>query len=208
MLRGWSHLAVVPVAVAGAITLVAISGGNLARQISLGVYGVSLVLLFAVSATYHRGPWSVKTRRVWGRIDHATIFVAIAGTYTPVVVNVLTGWPSIALLVLIWVLAGSGVVVATSGVPLPRWVTVVLYIAVGWTVIFFMPALAERIHGSGLLVLAIGGALYSAGAIVYALKRPKLWPGVFGFHEVFHLLVIAASAVYFVFITATVAAQR
>ena len=131
MLRGWSHLAVVPVAIAGAITLVAISGGNLARQISLGVYGVSIVLLFAVSATYHRGPWSVKTRRVWGRIDHATIFIAIAGTYTPVVVNVLTGWPSIALLVLIWVLAGSGVIVATTGVPLPRWVTVALYIAVG-----------------------------------------------------------------------------
>ncbi len=79
-----------PVAIAGAITLVAISGGNLARQISLGVYGVSLVLLFAVSAAYHRGPWSMKTRRIWGRIDHATIFVAIAGTYTPVVVNVLT----------------------------------------------------------------------------------------------------------------------
>ena len=208
MLRGWSHLAVVPVAVAGAITLVAISGGNLARQISLGVYGVSIVLLFAVSATYHRGPWSVATRRIWGRIDHATIFIAIAGTYTPVVVNVLTGWPSIALLVLIWVLAGSGVVVATTGVPLPRWVTVALYIAVGWTVIFFMPALAARIHGSGLLVLAIGGALYSAGAAVYAFKRPRLWPHIFGFHEVFHLLVIAASAVYFVFITATVAAQR
>lgn len=208
MLRGWSHLATVPWAIAGAITLVAISGGNLARQISLGVYGVSLVLLFAVSATYHRGPWTPRTRRVWGRLDHATIFVAIAGTYTPVVVNVLQGWPSIALLVLIWTLAGSGVVVATTGVPLPRWVTVVLYIAVGWTVVFFLPAVANRIHVSGLIVLAIGGALYSAGAVVYALKRPRLWPNVFGYHEVFHILVIAASAVYFVFIALTVAVPR
>jgi hemolysin III len=198
----------VPPAIAGAITLVVVSGGNLARQISLGVYGVCLILLFSVSASYHLGPWSPLARRVWRRLDHATIFLAIAGTYTPVVVNVLLGWPSIVLLVAIWVLAGSGVVVATTGIPLPRWVTVVLYLGVGWTVVFFLPALGDRIHTSGLLVLAIGGALYCAGAIVYALKRPQLWPRVFGYHEVFHILVIAATAVYFVFILATVALPR
>ena len=197
-----------PPAVAGAITLVVVSSGNLARQISLGVYGVCLILLFSVSASYHRGPWSPRTRRVWRRLDHATIFVAIAGTYTPVVVNVLRGWQSIVLLTAIWVLAAAGATVAATGIPLPRGVTVGLYIAVGWTVIFFMPALAERIHGSGLLVIAIGGALYSAGAIVYALRWPRLWPRVFGFHEVFHVLVIAASAVYFVFITVTIAVPR
>jgi hemolysin III len=198
----------VPPAIAGAIVLVAISGGNIARQISLGVYGVSIVLLFAVSASYHRGPWSPRTRRVWRRLDHATIFVAIAGTYTPVVVNVLQGWPSIVLLVGIWVLAISGVVVATTGVPLPRWVTVVLYIAVACTVVFFLPALADRIHASGVIILLTGGALYSAGAVVYAVKWPRLWPRVFGYHEVFHIFVIAATAVYFVFITATVAVPR
>ena len=208
MLRGWSHLVSVPVALAGAITLVVISGGDITRHISLAVYGVCLVLLFAVSASYHRGPWSVKTRRVWGRLDHATIFLAIAGTYTPVVVNVLSGWQSIVLLTVIWVLAGSGVIVATTGIPLPRWAVVALYIAVGWTVVFFLPALADRIHSSGLIVLGVGGALYSAGAIVYALRRPRLWPGVFGFHEVFHILVIAASAVYFVFIMVTIALPR
>ena len=208
MLRGLSHLLSVPFAMAGAIILVVISGGDIARHISLAVYGVCLVLLFAVSASYHRGPWSVKTRRVWGRLDHATIFLAIAGTYTPVVVNVLRGWQSIVLLTVIWVLAGSGVIVATTGIPLPRGVVVGLYIAVGWTVVFFLPALAERIHGSGLIVLGVGGALYSAGAIVYALRWPRLWPGVFGFHEVFHVLVIAASAVYFVFITVTIALAR
>jgi hemolysin III len=198
----------VPPAIAGAIVLVAISGGNIARQISLAVYGVSIVLLFAVSASYHRGPWSPRTRRVWRRLDHATIFVAIAGTYTPVVVNVLQGWPSIVLLVGIWVLAISGVVVATTGVPLPRWVTVVLYIAVACTVVFFLPALADRIHASGVIILLTGGALYSAGAVVYAVKWPRLWPRVFGYHEVFHIFVIAATAVYFVFITATVAVPR
>jgi hemolysin III len=198
----------VPPAIAGAIVLVAISGGNIARQISLAVYGVSIVLLFAVSASYHRGPWSPRTRRVWRRLDHATIFVAIAGTYTPVVVNVLQGWPSIVLLVAIWVLAISGVVVATTGVPLPRWVTVVLYIAVACTVVFFLPALADRIHASGVIILLTGGALYSAGAVVYAVKWPRLWPRVFGYHEVFHIFVIAATAVYFVFITATVAVPR
>jgi hemolysin III len=150
----------------------------------------------------------VRTRRVWGRLDHATIFVAIAGTYTPVVVNVMRGWPSMVLLTVIWVLAASGVVVATTGIPLPRGVVVGLYVAVGCTVVFFVPALAERLHGSGLLVIAIGGALYCAGALVYALRRPRLWPRVFGFHEVFHVLVIAASAVYFVFIAVTIAAPR
>jgi hemolysin III len=198
----------VPPAVAGAIMLVVVSGGNLARQISLGVYGVCLILLFSVSASYHRGPWSPQTRRVWRRLDHATIFLAIAGTYTPVVVNVLRGWPSIVLLVAIWVLAGSGVVVATTGIPLPRWVTVVLYAGVACTVVFFLPALGDRIHASGLLVLAVGGALYGAGAFVYAFRRPQLWPNVFGYHEVFHVLVIAATSVYFVFILATVALPR
>ncbi|HVC41247.1 MAG: PAQR family membrane homeostasis protein TrhA [Candidatus Dormibacteria bacterium] len=207
-MRGWTHLATVPIAIAGAIALVVVSGGNVARQISLGIYGVCLILLFAVSASYHRGPWSMRTRRVWGRLDHATIFLAIAGTYTPIVVNVLQGWPSIVLLVVIWALAGSGVIVATTGIPLPRWVTVVLYLGVGWTVVFFLPALGDRIHTSGLVVLAAGGALYCAGAIVYALKRPRLWPKVFGYHEVFHILVIAATAVYFVFIMRTVAMQR
>jgi hemolysin III len=208
MLRGWSHALAVPPAIAGAIALVALSGGDLARHISLAVYGLSLVMLFAVSAMYHRGPWSVRTRRVWGRLDHATIFVAIAGTYTPVVVNVLSGWQSILLLTLIWVLAGSGAVIAATAIPMPRGVTVALYIAVGWTVVLFFPALSDRIHGSGLLVLAIGGALYSAGAIVYALRWPRLWPRIFGFHEAFHVLVIAASAVYFVFIAVTIAAPR
>jgi hemolysin III len=198
---------VVP-AFVGAITLVAISGGNVARQISLGIYGVSIVLLFAVSASYHRGPWSPRTRRVWRRLDHATIFVAIAGTYTPVVVNVLKGWPSIVLLVVIWILALSGVVVATTGVPLPRWLTVVLYISVAGTVVFFLPALADRIHASGVIILLVGGALYSAGAVVYAVKWPSLWPRAFGYHEVFHILVIAATAVYFVFITLTIAVPR
>jgi hemolysin III len=207
-LRGLTHLATVPLAIAGAISLVVVSGGNVARQISLGIYGVSIVLLFAVSASYHRGPWSPGTRSVWRRLDHATIFVAIAGTYTPVVVNVLKGWPSIVLLVVIWVLAISGVVVATTGVPLPRWVTVVLYIAVACTVVFFLPALADRIHASGVIVLLIGGGLYSAGAAAYALRWPRLWPYVFGYHEVFHIFVIAATAVYFVFIMDTVALSR
>ncbi len=204
MLRGLSHAIAVPPAIAGSITLVVVSGGDAARRISLAVYGASLVLLFAVSAAYHRGPWSTRARAVWRRLDHSMIFVAIAGTYTPVVVNVLQGWQSSVLLAVIWVLATSGVVVAATGIPVPRGGMVGLYIAVGWTIVFFLPALAERVHAGGLVLLAIGAALYSTGAIVYALRRPRLWPGVFGYHEVFHVLVIAASAVFFGFIAMTV----
>jgi len=204
MLRGWSHAISVPPAIAGAITLIVVSGGDAARRISLAVYGTSLVLLFAVSATYHRWPLTARSRGLWRRLDHAMIFVAIAGTYTPVVVNVLQGWPSPVLLAAIWVLAGCGVVVATTGIPVPRGVMVGLYIAVGWMIVFFLPALAERVHAGGLMLLGIGAALYSGGAIVYALRRPRLWPGVFGYHEAFHVLVIAASGVFFVFIAVTV----
>jgi len=204
LLRGWSHVIAVPAALAGAITLVVVSGGDATRRISLAVYGASLVLLFAVSATYHRGPWSARSRAVWRRLDHAMIFVAIAGTYTPVVANVLQGWQSSLLLALIWLLATSGVVVAATAIPLPRGVTVGLYVAVGWTVVFFLPALATRVHAQGLAVLLCGALLYSAGAIVYALRRPRLWPRVFGYHEVFHMLVIAASGVFYAFIAATV----
>ena len=186
-----------------------ISGGDIARHISLAVYGVCLVLLFAVSATYHRGPWSLKTRRVWGRLDHATIFLAIAGTYTPVVVNVLQGWQSIVLLT---VDLGarrrrchrrhhrhSAAAMGGGGA---------LHRGRDGRSCSSCRRSATASTEAGSSCSRVGGALYSAGAIVYALRWPRLWPRVFGFHEVFHVLVIAATAVYFVFIAATIAAPR
>lgn len=204
-LRGWSHAVAVLPATVGAIALVVVSHGNAARQISLAIYGAALILLFSVSALYHRGPWTPRGRARWRRVDRSMIFVAIAGTYTPVVANLLQGWTAVALLALIWSLALGGVVIVGAALPVPPPVLVGLYVAVGWTAVGFFPALISSVDPVGLLAIVLAGVLYSAGAVVYALQRPTLWPRVFGYHEVFHLFVIAASAVLFAFIAGHVA---
>lgn len=207
MLRGWTHAIAVPAAAGGGVALVIAGRGDAARQVSLAVYGTALTLLFTVSALYHRGPWTPRVRGIWRRLDHATIFVAIAGTYTPIVVNLLQGWTRVALLLIVWALAVCGVVVAAGGIDLPRLATAGLYFGVGCTVIAFLPALLGRVDGLGLLTLAAGGGLYAAGAAIYVARRPRLWPSVFSYHEVFHLFVIAASAIFFAFITVYVVAR-
>jgi hemolysin III len=200
LLRGWSHaIAIVP-AIAGATVLVVSAHGEPAKQLSLAVYGVGLTLLFTVSALYHRGPWSPRVLAVWRRLDHATIFVMIAATYTPVVVVVLDGWLRIAVLAGIWVLTVTGAVIVTTRMSLPRYALVLLYVAVGWSALVALPAMAVRLGASGMAYILAGGALYSLGAVAYALRRPRLWPSVFGYHEVFHILVIAATGVFFAFI--------
>ena len=200
LLRGWSHAIAIPLAVAGAVALVVSARNEPAKQLSLIVYGLGLILLFTVSALYHRGPWTPRVRAVWRRLDHATIFVMIAATYTPVVVVALDGWVRATLLALIWALAIVGSVVVTARLSIPRYALVLLYVAVGWTALFALPAMAAHIGVSGMAYIIVGGLLYSLGAVAYALRRPRLWPSVFGYHEVFHLLVIAATAVFFAFI--------
>jgi len=200
LLRGWSHAVSIVPAAAGALALVASAGENGALRLSLMVYGSSLVMLFAVSASYHLVGWSAAWQRRWRRFDRATIFVAIAGTYTPVVVGVLGDWARPATLATIWALAAAGVVLVLSPVPVPRPLSVIAYVGTGWVALAVLPELATRIGPSALAFLLAGGVLYSLGALVYALQRPRLWPRVFGYHELFHLLVIAATAVFFTFI--------
>ncbi len=204
LLRGWSHAVAVVPALAGAVVLVVATRGDPAKQVSLAVYGTGLTLLFAISALYHRGGWSPSWRAAWRRIDHANIFIVIAATYTPVAVNVLDGWLRVAVLVTIWVTALIGASLVAAPIRLPRAAAVTLYIAVGWLAIVITPALYARVGLAALCLLLAGGVLYSLGATAYALRRPRLWPRVFGYHEVFHLLVIAASASFFVFIALTV----
>ena len=200
LLRGWLHVIAIAPALAGAMTLVVLARGHPVKVATLTVYGIGVTLLFTVSALYHLGPWSEGARAAWRRADHATIFLMIAGTYTPITAVILDGWPRIALLTAIWTLALAGAVVVGSGLRVPRHTLVLLYVAVGWTALVAMPAFFARIGPVGIAYLAAGGALYSAGAVAYASRRPRLWPDVFGYHEVFHLLVIAATAVFFAFI--------
>jgi hemolysin III len=208
-LRGWSHAVATVPAIAGTALLLVAARPDRALQLSLLVYGVALFLLFAVSAMYHLPSWSPSWKARWRRFDHAMIFIMIAGTYTPIVGNLIEGWPRVTILATIWSLALAGVALCISPLQLPRAAFAITYVAVGWVAIAAMPVLVQRLGINGLLFLLAGGALYSTGAIVYALRRPRLWPSVFGYHAVFHLLVIAATAVYFAFIaTDVVAAHR
>ncbi len=200
MLRGWSHLiAVVPATVAA--TLLVLSGPrDAAQRAALAVYGAALILLFAVSALYHRGPWTPRVRAMWRRADQATIFLMIAATYTGAGVIVLDGGTRIAVLAAVWTAAIAGIVLSVLPIRIPRAVTVLLYLGTGWIAVAALPVFVQRLSTTALALLLSGGALYTIGALTYALRRPRLWPRVFGYHEVFHLLVIAASALFYLFV--------
>ena len=204
LLRGWSHAVAVAPAVAGAAVLVLSPGRSAGQRAALALYGIALILLFSISALYHRGPWSPRVRAIWRRVDHANIFLMIAATYTVVTMTLLDGAPRVAILVAVWVVAIAGMTMVTAPIRLPRGAAVALYLMTGWIAIVVVPAIASRVAPGELMLLLGGGGLYSLGALAYALQRPRLWPRVFGYHEVFHLLVIAATALFFAFVALTV----
>jgi hemolysin III len=195
LLRGVSHQIAAFVAIPAVAALVSRANGASGRVAAL-VYGASLVMLFAVSATYHRPTWSERVRLVLWRVDHSAIFVLIAGTYTPFCL--LLGPAGRKLLLAIWVLAAVGVAVSIAWVRAPKRLMAGLYVLFGWLALPFLLQLQAAI-GIGLLALLFaGGLLYSAGALVYAARRPDPFPAVFGFHEIFHLCVVGAAACHFV----------
>ena len=199
-LRGWLHAGAAVVAALGGGYLVLLARGDPARQVSLAVYGISLTVLFAFSAVYHVHTWTPARRRILRRIDHANIFLLIAGTYTPLAFNLLGGSWRLGVLGAVWGVALVGVGAAVAGVQLRRWVRALLYVGMGWVAIAVSPKLAEALPRSALGLLVAGGALYSVGALLYARKWPDPWPRVFGYHEVFHLLTIAAAAAFYIVI--------
>ncbi|WP_394350070.1 hemolysin III family protein [Streptomonospora sp. PA3] len=196
-LRGWLHLGTAPLALAAGIVLVSLAPTAPAR-IAAAVYGVSAVLLFATSAVYHVGNWSRRPMAVLRRMDHANIYLIIAGTYTPFVVLVLNGGLQTAMLWLIWTGAIAGVLFKVLWVNAPRWLSTALYLAIGWVAVLFVPQLIGGTHPAAWILVLVGGLLYSAGAVVYALKRPDPAPRWFGFHEVFHSLTVAAYACHYI----------
>ncbi len=199
LLRGYLHAIAAVFALVGTIFLLLRTVGDVPKQFSLLIYGVSSILLFAWSAFYHIGTWSVSRRVFMRRIDHANIFVLIAGTYTPIIFNVMVGNWRVAILVLIWTLAMVGVATAAPAVHLPRWITAALYVVMGWVVIAAVPELVAQVGIHGMLLLLLAGILYTLGAIAYALRKPILWSRIFGFHEVFHLATILANGAFFAF---------
>jgi hemolysin III len=200
LMRGWSHAAAALVAIAGLAALVVITRNDPAKLVSMIVYGTGLVLLFGVSATYHVFNWPPRVKDWLRRADHATIFVFIAATYTPLVFNVLDGWWRTGVLAAVWISAVAGVAGAAPFLRIPRQVLAALYLAMGWVAVVALVPLTAALGWVAALLMALGGLQYSLGAAAYAFKKPRLWPRVFGYHELFHLAVITASVTFYVIV--------
>jgi hemolysin III len=188
--RGWIHAATFPIAIAAGIVLIALAQGAPAKW-AAAVFMASSLLLFGNSALYHRFNWGPKTRAVLKRIDHANILLLIAGTYTPIAVLALPPDQGILLLSLVWSGALLGILFRIFWIDAPRWLYVALYLVLGWAAVMYMPQLFQANLAMVILVI-IGGLLYTGGAVAYALKRPNPWPGHFGFHEIFHVCTVLA----------------
>lgn len=197
LLRGMSHAYAFWVALVAAVVLTAMVPAGTPRVASV-IYGVGLCGLFAASGTYHRWRWNPRWRPLLRRVDHSTIFIFIAASYTPVALLVMHGTLRWAILVAVWTGALGGVILSVAWITAPRVLSAICYLALGWVSVVALPQMLDRLDVAPLVLLAAGGVLYSLGAVVYATKRPDPWPRVFGFHEVFHVLVILAAAVQFV----------
>ncbi len=193
LLRGWVHAA-------GAVGAVGATGGLIRdtyhhphRLIAALVFGLSMVALYSVSALYHLGRWHGLRAVVLHALDRANIFVLIAGTFTPFCLLLLNGIMRVTLLAVIWGLALIGIGTALTTMRAPRWASTLLYLGMGWLGVLMLPALLQALPLAAIALIVVGGICYSLGALVYALERPDPWPTVFGFHEIFHVLVIGGS---------------
>jgi hemolysin III len=203
-LRGLLHACAFWFAIAAATVLIVVAADGRARIAAL-IYGVGLCALFGASATYHRWRGNPRWKPILRRVDHSTIFVFIAASYTPIALLVLDGPLRIVVLISVWIGAFAGVAMSIAWIDAPRVLVAACYIAVGWVAIVALPQLFSARGVAMPILLLVGGLLYSLGAAAYATKRPNPWPRTFGFHEVFHALVIAAAVVHFVAIAGVIA---
>ena len=189
-LRGWFHLGATPVVVIASLVLFILSKESF--KFAVAIYSITAILLFSVSAVYHRVPWSPSKKKIWRRFDHANINLLIAGSYTPFAVSLLEGRDRTILLSVVWIGAVLGVSMRVFWLGAPRWLYVANYLLLGWVAVAYMPQLYRAGGLWVLLPIVIGGLFYSVGAIFYALKRPGREAKYFGFHELFHIFVLAA----------------
>jgi hemolysin III len=205
-LRGWLHAGMAPIAVALGIVLVVLSPPQ--YRWAAALYSLTAIMLFGTSATYHRFSWSPSVKVRLKRLDHANIFLIIAGSYTPFAVVLLPPEQARTLLLLVWGGARAGVLFRVFWVTAPRWLYTPIYIALGWVAIFYLPAFWSTGGPAVVILLALGGLAYSAGGIVYALKRPNPSPTWFGFHEVFHALTLAGFLLQYVAVSMVLYSAR
>jgi hemolysin III len=195
--RGRIHRYAAIVAVPLFVVLVALAD-SATERLACVVYGIGVTTMLAVSAVYHSAGISSTTRRRLQRVDHSTILLAIAGSYTGVAVLALNGTPERRLLIFVWIAAIVGIAVRMTWLDAPYPIIAAVYVAVGWSALLELSALLDGLTNVDLALVIGGGLLYTAGAVVYALHRPNPWPTVFGYHELFHALVVAAAAMHYV----------
>jgi len=196
-LRGWLHAAIAPLAFFSFLVLLVLAESVRVRA-GAAVFMFSAVLLFGVSAVYHTGRWGERAKIIWKRFDHASIFILIAGSYTPFALLLLTSAHAAIMLSLVWGGALLGVLFRIFWVTAPRWLYVPLYLLLGWAAVIYAGEFVRRSPTDVLVLMIVGGGLYSIGALVYGFKWPNPSPRWFGFHEVFHALTIAAFVVHYV----------
>ncbi|WP_082556736.1 hemolysin III family protein [Modestobacter sp. Leaf380] len=199
-LRGWLHLfAAFGSIVAGAVLIpLAWTHGGVRAGLPVSIYCLTILGLFGISAAYHRRRWSPRGWKLMKRLDHSMIFVFIAGTYTPfaaLAVPAPTNW---VILAVVWGGALGGVALKMAWPTAPRWLGVPIYVALGWVAVFVLTDILALAGVTAMVLLAAGGVLYTIGAVAYAIKKPNPWPGVFGYHEVFHAMTIVAAACHYI----------
>ncbi len=205
VVNSYTHLLGMLFSVVALVALVVRSVGNPVHVVAFSVYGASLVLLYAASTSTHWFALSPSGDDLLQRLDHAAIFVLIAGSYTPICLVTLGGGWGWSLLGIVWAVALAGVALKLSYEHLPRWSTTALYLGMGWLAVIAIVPLARILSLGGLAWLLVGGLSYTVGAVIYATRRPDPFPDVFGFHEIFHFFVLGGSAAHFVFMIRYVA---
>jgi hemolysin III len=202
-LRGIVHLVMSPLSLVAGLILITLAN-ELRGRITLGIFTLTAVTLFTCSALYHRVAWNDKNKAIWRRIDHSNISILIAGTYTPFAVYLLRPSQTKTLLIVAW---GGAILISLLRIfwlSAPRWLYVAGYISLGWAAIFYMPAFLNTSGVSIFILILTGGVLYSAGGVIYALKKPNFSINWFGFHELFHAMTAAAFICHFIAAVLTV----
>ena len=185
----------------GACAMLLVKSSTMRELVALIIYCISLTSLFGISALYHRINWQPNTRMWMRRIDHAAIYILIAGTSTPIFLLGLQGDAGLKVLTFIWGAAILGIIKSAIWVKAPKWLAAALYIGAGWMAVPYLDDLRAMMGDLNVLLILLGGVIYSLGAVIYAMKRPNPAPHVFGYHEIFHLLVIVAATLHFIVIT-------
>ncbi|WP_375002512.1 hemolysin III family protein [Aeromicrobium sp. CTD01-1L150] len=196
-LRGWLHAATAPLSFFSFLVMMVIADDVLVRA-GVAVFMVSALALFTCSALYHTRRWSDEARLIWKRIDHANIFLLIAGSYTPFSLLLLDTREAIIMLSLVWGGALAGVAFRIFWIGAPRWAYVPLYLLLGWAAVLYWGDFTANASTAVLVLMIVGGGLYTLGALAYGFKWPNPWPRWYGFHEIFHTLTIAAFVVHYV----------